>query len=167
MTSRPKSLSPWRGMRWWTWPRWSTRATTRRWPTACRRRDWTGLRASLSLSGVKLHGGAEPFEETLTRFDRCMNLTRQRLRFNLLITLPPWVHPEKRKDNWQAGPWDRAIQATAAPGRARAAAGRSFLEELSAVSSQALSTACLIRLFRRSAADSSASCLRAYTSSSP
>ena len=30
---------------------------------------------------------------------------------NLLITLPPWIHPEKRKDNWQAGPWDRAIQA--------------------------------------------------------
>ena len=30
---------------------------------------------------------------------------------NLLITLPPWIHPEKKKDNWEAGPWDRAIQA--------------------------------------------------------
>jgi hypothetical protein len=30
---------------------------------------------------------------------------------NLLITLPPWIHPEKNKDNWEAGPWDRAIQA--------------------------------------------------------
>jgi hypothetical protein len=30
---------------------------------------------------------------------------------NLLINLPPWIHPEKKKDNWEAGPWDRAIQA--------------------------------------------------------
>ena len=29
----------------------------------------------------------------------------------LLMTLPPWIHPEHRKDNWQGGPWDRAIQA--------------------------------------------------------
>jgi hypothetical protein len=30
---------------------------------------------------------------------------------NLFITLPPWIHMQKRKDNWQAGPWDRLIQA--------------------------------------------------------
>ena len=30
---------------------------------------------------------------------------------NLFITLPPWVHLEKMKDNWQGGPWDRLIQA--------------------------------------------------------
>jgi|SRR3954469_6795165 len=30
---------------------------------------------------------------------------------NLFYTVPPWIHPEKGKDNWQAGPWDRAIQA--------------------------------------------------------
>ena len=30
---------------------------------------------------------------------------------NLLMTLPPWRHPEKLRDNWQAGPWDRVIQA--------------------------------------------------------
>jgi hypothetical protein len=29
----------------------------------------------------------------------------------LFITLPPWMHSEKKKDNWEAGPWDRAIQA--------------------------------------------------------
>lgn len=29
----------------------------------------------------------------------------------LLISLPPWIHPEKKKDNWEAGPWDRIIQA--------------------------------------------------------
>jgi hypothetical protein len=30
---------------------------------------------------------------------------------NLMIVLPPWQHPEKMRDNWQAGPWDRIIQA--------------------------------------------------------
>jgi len=30
---------------------------------------------------------------------------------NLMLTLPPWRHPEKIRDNWQAGPWDRLIQA--------------------------------------------------------
>jgi hypothetical protein len=30
---------------------------------------------------------------------------------NLMLSLPPWKHPEKGKDNWQAGPWDRIIQA--------------------------------------------------------
>jgi hypothetical protein len=30
---------------------------------------------------------------------------------NLLITIPRWFRDEGKKDNWQAGPWDRAIQA--------------------------------------------------------
>jgi hypothetical protein len=30
---------------------------------------------------------------------------------NLMLTLPPWLHAEKVRDNWQAGPWDRLIQA--------------------------------------------------------
>jgi hypothetical protein len=40
---------------------------------------------------------------------------------NLLITLPPWIHPEKKKDNWEAGPWDRAIQARSLAGLGRKA----------------------------------------------
>jgi hypothetical protein len=28
-----------------------------------------------------------------------------------MVALPPWKHPAKMRDNWQAGPWDRAIQA--------------------------------------------------------
>jgi len=37
----------------------------------------------------------------------------------LLMTLPPWIHKNRVKDNWQGGPWDRAIQARALehPGR--------------------------------------------------
>ena len=30
---------------------------------------------------------------------------------NLMLTLPAWWHAEKARDNWQAGPWDRVIQA--------------------------------------------------------
>lgn len=30
---------------------------------------------------------------------------------NLMLSLPPWRHPEKQRDNWQTGPWDRLIQA--------------------------------------------------------
>jgi len=30
---------------------------------------------------------------------------------NLMLTLPPWRFPEKPRDNWEAGPWDRLIQA--------------------------------------------------------
>lgn len=31
----------------------------------------------------------------------------------LLMQLPPWIHSTRVKDNWQGGPWDRAIQARA------------------------------------------------------
>ena len=30
---------------------------------------------------------------------------------NLMLTLPPWRFTEKARDNWQAGPWDKLIQA--------------------------------------------------------
>ena len=30
---------------------------------------------------------------------------------NLMLTLPQWHLAEKKRDNWQAGPWDRLIQA--------------------------------------------------------
>jgi hypothetical protein len=33
------------------------------------------------------------------------------LSIQLGITLPPWVRTAKKKDNWQGGPWDQAIQA--------------------------------------------------------
>jgi hypothetical protein len=29
----------------------------------------------------------------------------------LLLSVPPWLRTEVRKDNWQSGPWDRVIQA--------------------------------------------------------
>lgn len=68
------------------------------------------LRKSLASAGVrvkqdetadakleKLRSLYEPYVEALSR--------------RLLFKLPPWMHSEKKKDNWQSGPWDRAIQA--------------------------------------------------------
>jgi hypothetical protein len=74
------------------------------------------LRQSLFLSGVKLHDGTE-FEETLARLRSLYEPYAAAIALNLSITLPPWIHPDKRKDNWQAGPWDRAIQARSLAGR--------------------------------------------------
>ncbi len=39
----------------------------------------------------------------------------------LLMELPPWIHTDYKKDNWQSGPWDRAIQARALEHPVRAA----------------------------------------------
>jgi hypothetical protein len=65
---------------------------------------------------VKLNDGVE--------FERKLNYLRSQyepyaagIALNLSITLPPWIHDEKRKDNWQGGPWDRAIQARSLAGR--------------------------------------------------
>jgi hypothetical protein len=35
----------------------------------------------------------------------------QALARSLVITLPPWVFPETRHDNWEVAPWDEAIAA--------------------------------------------------------
>jgi hypothetical protein len=37
----------------------------------------------------------------------------QALGRRLFMAVPPWVHPDRKKDNWQGGPWDNAIQARA------------------------------------------------------
>lgn len=46
---------------------------------------------------LKLRSLYEPYCEGLAR--------------RLLLSVPPWLHDEKKKDNWQSGPWDRAILA--------------------------------------------------------
>jgi len=80
--------------------------------------DLVRLRQVLAESGLKLRDGAE-FDEKLAHLCSMYEPYVQGIARNLLITLPPWIHPEKKKDNWEAGPWDRAIQARslAGPGR--------------------------------------------------
>jgi hypothetical protein len=68
------------------------------------------LRQSLAESGIKLREGPE-FDEKLAELRAQYEAYAVGVAANLFFTLPPWIDSEKRKDNWQAGPWDRVIQA--------------------------------------------------------
>jgi hypothetical protein len=74
------------------------------------------LRQKLAERGIKLREGAA-FEEKLDHLRSQYEPYSVAIALNLSITLPPWIHPERQKDNWQAGPWDRAIQAKGLGGR--------------------------------------------------
>lgn len=76
------------------------------------------LRADLARQGVTLAAGPQA-EEHLLELRALYEPYAQALSRRLYMTLPPWIRNEQRKDNWQGGPWDRAIQARALerPGR--------------------------------------------------
>jgi hypothetical protein len=72
--------------------------------------DLAQLRAQLAGKGLKMRQDAEAEEK----------LHNMRLRYepyvlaiarNLYIPLPPWIRHDHIRDNWEAGPWDRIIQA--------------------------------------------------------
>jgi hypothetical protein len=67
-------------------------------------------RQYLSERGLQLKEGPE-FDEKLAHLRSLYEPYVRSMARNLYITLPPWIHAEKRRDNWEAGPWDRAIQA--------------------------------------------------------
>jgi len=73
------------------------------------------LRQNLLERGLRLKEGAE-FEEKLAHLRSLYEPYALSSARNLFITLPPWIHPDKKRDNWQAGPWDRAIQARSLAG---------------------------------------------------
>jgi hypothetical protein len=77
--------------------------------------DLTKLRRALSDRGLKFPDGVES-EQKLVYLRSLYEPYAIAMARNLFITLPPWIHSEKRKDNWQAGPWDRAIQARSLAG---------------------------------------------------
>ena len=77
------------------------------------------LRKELAQHGVTLYDGADAagrLAELRALYEPYVHSISGRLRFSL----PPWIASERRKDNWQGSPWDRAIQARALehPGRA-------------------------------------------------
>jgi voltage-gated potassium channel Kch len=74
------------------------------------------LRQKLAERGVKLGEGAA-FEDKLSHLRSLYEPYAVAIARNLSITLPPWIHPDRQRDNWQAGPWDRAIQARSLAGR--------------------------------------------------
>jgi hypothetical protein len=68
------------------------------------------MRSELAERGVTV-STAEQFETKLGDLRRLYEPYSHALARRLNITVPPWVRSEYKKDNWQGGPWDRAIQA--------------------------------------------------------
>jgi hypothetical protein len=85
--------------------------------------DLTRLRTELVRNGVTLsivqNDGVDAPEQ-LAQLRMLYEPYVYALSRRLLMTLPPWIATDHKKDNWQGGPWDRAIQARALehPGRA-------------------------------------------------
>ena len=72
--------------------------------------DLTRLQAKLAERGVVLRTGTAA-EDKLNYLRSRYEPYAQSLANRLAINLPPWIPTDKKKDNWEAGPWDRAIQA--------------------------------------------------------
>lgn len=80
--------------------------------------EYETLRAALEAAGLKLRSddyGRDKLAKLRTMYEPYVHSTAR----HLMLTLPPWKHPEKVRDNWQAGPWDRLVQARglAVPGQ--------------------------------------------------
>jgi hypothetical protein len=72
--------------------------------------EYETLRAALEAAGLKLRNddyGRDKLAKLRSMYEPYVHSTAR----NLMLNLPPWKHPEKTRDNWQAGPWDRLIQA--------------------------------------------------------
>jgi hypothetical protein len=82
--------------------------------------DRDRLKTELAWRGVTLSDQAEATEK-LARLREVYEPYVHALSRRLLMAVPPWVHTERHKDNWQGGPWDRAIQARALEHTGRAA----------------------------------------------
>jgi hypothetical protein len=74
--------------------------------------DLKRMREDLAQHGVTFYDGPDA-SERLAELRALYEPYVYALARRLFMTLPPWVRPEYKKDNWQGGPWDRAIQARA------------------------------------------------------
>ena len=71
--------------------------------------EYESLRQALSTAGLHLRSddyGREKLAKLRSMYEPYVQATGR----NLMLTPPRWIHPEKGRDNWQAGPWDRLIQ---------------------------------------------------------
>jgi Ion channel len=68
------------------------------------------LRDTLAAAGLKLQN-TEEARRKLTKLRSMYEPYLHSMARNLMVALPPWQHPVKTRDNWQAGPWDQIIQA--------------------------------------------------------
>jgi hypothetical protein len=72
--------------------------------------DFQHLQRILSASGLRIHTDPKAIDK-LTHLREMYEPYVEGIGRNLLIEVPGWFREEGKKDNWQAGPWDRAIQA--------------------------------------------------------
>jgi hypothetical protein len=72
--------------------------------------ELTRLSESLKKEDLHLKEGPEA-EQKLKELRLMYEPYAQAMARTLLLDLPPWIHSQQKKDNWQAGPWDRLIQA--------------------------------------------------------
>ena len=72
--------------------------------------EYEALRGVLAAAGLRLRSdeyGRDKLAKLRSMYEPYVHATGR----NLMLTPPPWRRPEKTRDNWQAGPWDRVIQA--------------------------------------------------------
>ena len=72
--------------------------------------EYEALRGALAAAGLQLRSdeyGRDKLAKLRSMYEPYVHATGR----NLMLTLPAWRRPEKTRDNWQAGPWDRVIQA--------------------------------------------------------
>src|SRR5579864_7679204 len=72
--------------------------------------DFDLLRDALAQAGLRLRSdeyGREKLVKLRAMYEAYVHATGR----NLMLTLPVWKRAEKTRDNWQAGPWDRVVQA--------------------------------------------------------
>jgi hypothetical protein len=72
--------------------------------------EFEQMRDALGRAGLRLRSdeyGREKLRKLRSMYEPYVHATGG----NLLLKLPAWWNAEKARDNWQAGPWDRVIQA--------------------------------------------------------
>src|SRR5579864_811842 len=72
--------------------------------------ELSGLREALAAAGLRLRDddyARDKLVKLRSMYEPYVHSTAR----NLMLTLPPWRQASKGRDNWQAGPWDRLIQA--------------------------------------------------------
>lgn len=72
--------------------------------------DFQRLQSILAASGLRIHTDPEALDK-LEHLRSLYEAYVEGIGRNLLIEIPKWFRETNKKDNWQAGPWDRAIQA--------------------------------------------------------
>jgi hypothetical protein len=72
--------------------------------------EFAALRDALAVAGLQLRND-EMAHDKLAKLRSMYEPYVYSTARNLMLALPEWKHPVKTRDNWQAGPWDRIIQA--------------------------------------------------------